>query len=69
MPDYGLFDFGVIYNFPIVNFDATIIGRINNAFDSEYISDASDGQDHDAASSFVYYGFGRTWSLGLTLRF
>lgn len=69
MPDYGLFDFGMIYNFPIVNFDATIIGRINNAFDTEYIADASDGQDHDAASSSVFYGFGRTWSIGLKLRF
>ena len=69
MPDFGLFDFGIIYNFPIVNFDATIIGRMNNAFDTEYISDASDGQDHDAASSFVFYGFGRTYSLGLKLRF
>jgi hypothetical protein len=67
LPDYGLFDFGVIYNFPVIGFDATIYGRMNNAFDTEYISDATDGGD--AASSYVFYGFGRTWSLGLKLRF
>jgi len=69
MPAFGLFDFGMIYKFPIVGFDAQIIGRLNNAFDTEYISDANDGQNHDAYTSNVFYGFGRTWSLGLKLRF
>jgi len=69
MPDFGLFDFGMSYSFPIAGFDASLYGRINNAFDTEYVADASDGQDHDAGSSFVFYGFGRTWSLGLKLRF
>ncbi len=69
MPAFGLFDFGMAYSFPIAGFDASLFGRINNAFDTEYIADASDGQDHDAASANVFYGFGRTWSIGLKLRF
>ena len=69
MPDFGLFDFGMAYSFPIAGFDASVYGRINNAFDTEYVSDAADGQNHDAASAIVFYGFGRTWSIGLKLRF
>ncbi len=69
MPDFGLFDFGMIYDFPIGKLDATLLGRVNNIFDTEYVADASDGQNHDAASANVFYGFGRTWSLGLKLRF
>ena len=69
MPDFSLWDFGIAYNFPIAGFDTTLSGRINNAFDTEYIADASDGQNHDAESAAVFYGFGQTWSLGLKLRF
>ena len=47
----------------------TLSGRINNVFDTEYIADALDGSDSDALTARVYYGFGRTFSVGLKLNF
>jgi len=69
LPAYGLFDAGLRYGFKLGNFDATITGRVNNVLDTEYISDANDGANHDAASALVYYGFGRTYSISTKIRF
>jgi hypothetical protein len=69
MPDVGLVDLNMNYKFKIGNLNATLYGKVNNVFDTEYVSDATDGSDHDAYSSIVYYGFGRTWSTGLKVRF
>lgn len=69
LPSYGLVDAGLRYGFKIGDFDATIIGRMNNVFNTEYISDARDGNNHDALSSLVWYGFGRTYSVSTKIRF
>jgi outer membrane cobalamin receptor len=69
MPDVGLVDFNLNYKFKMGPFDATIYGNVNNLFNTVYISDATDGTNHDAASALVWYGFGRTWSTGLKVRF
>ena len=69
VPAYGIFDTALRHNFKFGNFDATLIGRVNNVFDTEYIADAFDGDDSNAATARVYYGFGRTFSVGAKLNF
>lgn len=69
MPDALLFDFFASYNFKLGNYDASLIGNVDNLFDSEYISDAIDGSDHTWKTAAVFYGFGRTWSASLKLKF
>lgn len=67
LPNYNLLDFNVNYKFKIGKLDAAVYGKVNNILDIEYISDASDGGD--AFGSSVYYGFGRTWTISLKIRF
>ncbi|CAA0216409.1 TonB-dependent receptor [Tenacibaculum maritimum] len=69
MPSYHLFDLGFRHGFKIGVFDATLSGKLNNIFDTEYISDAFDGDGHTAQTANVYYGAGRTFSLGLKIKF
>jgi hypothetical protein len=69
MPSYNLLDANLRYDFNIGSFNASLFGKINNLLDTEYFSDALDGKNHDAASSYVFYGFGRTWSLALRVKF
>ncbi len=67
MPDYHLIDFNVKYSFKIGKLRSTFYGKINNLLDTEYIADATDLGD--AVGSPVYYGFGRTWSIALKVKF
>ncbi|ACF15124.1 TonB-dependent receptor plug [Chloroherpeton thalassium ATCC 35110] len=69
LPDYQLVNLRCSYDFQFGDYLATLTGNVDNLFDTEYISEASDGDDHDAATSPVYYGFGRTWSATLRLKF
>lgn len=69
MPNYSLLDVNLRYTFKLGNLDATLFGKVNNLFDTEYIADATDGAKHDASTAIVYYGFGRTWSLSLKVKF
>nr|WP_321221736.1 TonB-dependent receptor [uncultured Psychroserpens sp.] len=69
LPDYGIFDAALRHEFKFGSFDAALTGRINNVFDTEYIADARDGADSDVFTSRVYYGFGRTFSVGAKLNF
>ncbi|WP_406685517.1 TonB-dependent receptor [Seonamhaeicola sp. MEBiC1930] len=69
MPAYGLFDAVINHNFKFGPFDASLTGRINNVFDSEYISDALDGSGSTANTALVWYGLGRTFSVGAKLNF
>jgi outer membrane receptor for Fe3+-dicitrate len=57
------------YRFKIGGLDATLQGNIENIFDQLYIADANDGSSHDWDTAAVMYGFGRTWSMGLKVRF
>ncbi|MET2986233.1 TonB-dependent receptor [Aureibaculum conchae] len=68
-PDYSTFDASVRYGFDFGPFDATLTARMNNVFDTEYIADAIDGTNHDAASALVWYGFGRTFNFSAKLNF
>jgi outer membrane cobalamin receptor len=69
LPDVGLVDMNFNYKFKIGNLDASINGNVQNLFDAEYISKSDDGDNHNAESALVYYGFGTTWSTGLKINF
>lgn len=69
LPNYHLVDFNFKYDFKLGNFNATLFGRVNNLLDTEYISDGTDGADYGYKTATVYYGFGRTWSGSLRIRF
>ncbi|QIA06382.1 TonB-dependent receptor [Draconibacterium halophilum] len=68
-PDYGTFDVGLRHGFKIGEFDATLIGSMNNVFDTEYIADAINGSGNNAETALVWYGFGRTFSASLKIDF
>ncbi len=69
LPAYSLLDMDLRYDFKIGKNNATLFGKVNNLLNTEYISDALDGNNHDALTSYVYYGFGRTWSIALKVKF
>jgi len=69
LPSYSLVDVNLSYNFEVSDLKATLFMNVNNLFDTKYISDATDGGDHQWQSARVYYGCGRSWSVGLKLRF
>lgn len=76
MPNYALVDLYANYRFPIYDkVTATLFGGVNNLCNKKYISDAVDGRKVDTngvrtgEDARVYYGIGRTWSLGMRLNF
>ncbi|MFB6341577.1 carboxypeptidase-like regulatory domain-containing protein [Saccharicrinis sp. FJH62] len=62
VPAYMLFDLNAFYDFKIGNLNASLHGNMNNALNTTYIADAYEGQGY-------YFGFGRTFSFGLKVRF
>ena len=70
LPDFYTIDLGMNYKFNISkNVKGTLYVNVNNLTNVEYISDATDGANHDRNSALVYYGFGRTWSTGFKVIF
>jgi len=69
IPDAVTFDFNANYHFKIGGFDASLIGNVYNLLDLAYIADATDGTSHDSKTAQVFYGFGRTWSTTLKIKF
>jgi len=69
VPAYGLVDASARYSFDFGGFDAVLIARVNNLFNTEYIADANDGSNYDAATSYVWYGFGRTFNISAKINF
>jgi len=69
IPDAVTVDFNANYRFKIGTYDATLTGNIFNLLDQVYITDATDGGDHTWKTAQVFYGFGRTWSTTLKIRF
>jgi len=69
IPDAITTDFNASYRFKIGTYDASLVGNIFNLLDQEYITDATDGADHTWKTASVFYGFGRTWSTTLKIRF
>lgn len=69
LPAYNLVDVNLRYNFEVSDLNASLYLNVNNLLDTEYISDANDGGDHSWQTATVYYGWGRSWSVGLKIRF
>lgn len=74
IPERVLLDMNAQYRFKISGMNATISGNINNILNQIYIADATDlnatsSTPSDWTNVAVMYGFGRTYSIGLKLRF
>ena len=69
VPSANVFDANVRYKFEIGGFDATLYGKVSNLFDTVYITDAESGSNATWDEARVFYGFGRTMSVGLKLKF
>ncbi len=68
-PSVGLFDASIRHGFKFGSFDATLTARMNNVFNTEYISDAIDGADSSAQTALVWYGYGRTFNISAKIKF
>ena len=72
LPDYNLVDLHASYRLPRDLFGT---GRVRlrlhvfNLLDELYVSDADDGEDHDAASARVFLGLPRRWNLSLSYEY
>lgn len=69
LPAFGIFDLNLSYKMKIAGMDASLYGNIYNLANEKYVMDAQDGTNHDAYTSRVYYGYGRTWNLGMKIKF
>jgi outer membrane cobalamin receptor len=69
IPDAYVFDLSMSYRFKMGGLDASLVGNIQNLFNAEYISDATTGVNNDWETSQVFYGFGRTFSTTLKVKF
>ena len=56
------------HKFNVGGFDAVLNARMNNVFNEEYLTFAND-VDADVNEALVYFGRGRTFSLGTTINF
>ena len=67
LPDYNLVDLHASYTLPGASFSNMKLRlHIFNLLDERYVSDADDGDGHDAASARVFLGLGRRWNISLT---
>ncbi len=69
MPSHQLIDLSLRYRFKFAGLDATLISNINNLLDTEVIRDATDGRSFDYDTATVFYGWGRTWTTSISVRF
>ncbi|SMO44547.1 Outer membrane receptor proteins, mostly Fe transport [Saccharicrinis carchari] len=69
VPSANVFDANASYRFKFGSFDASLFGKVSNLFDAVYITDAESGSNDTWKDAYVFYGFGRTWSVSLKLNF
>ncbi len=76
MPNYYFCDLSAGYEVPFKDFKVNIYGTVNNFLNTRYISDAQNNgfnnnynQSFSAGSASVYYGVGRTYTIGTKLTF
>lgn len=69
VPSYFLSDAILKHDFEIGTFNASIVGRIYNLFDEEFINRADDGITSSAADALVFFGQGRTFSISTRINF
>ena len=63
-PSYSTVDASLRHGFSLGEFDTTVTVRVNNLFNTEYVADAIDASD-----PLVWFGYGRTFSLGAKIKF
>ncbi len=68
-PSFHIFDASLRHGLKIGDFDTTLTARINNVFNTEYVSDALNGSSSTAADALVWFGAGRTFSLSAKIKF
>lgn len=73
IPHAYTFDARISYRFKIGDLNATWTANINNVLNEKYITDARDNGaytgGHGWEDATVFYGFGRTWSTSIKVRF
>lgn len=69
VPDYFTADANLVYRFKFADLNSTLYFNVDNILDEEYIVDANNGSSNDWDTATVFYGFGRTWSVGLKIKF
>ncbi len=74
IPNAGVLDLRANYRFKIGPFDANLMGNVNNALNQTYITDARDLKPrqettHSWTEVAVMYGFGRTYTTTLKVKF
>ncbi|MFV8225218.1 TonB-dependent receptor [Christiangramia aquimixticola] len=69
LPAFGTLDLGLTYDFSVAGFDATLNANVYNMTNTEYIANAQNGLNNDARTARVWYGFGRTYTVGAKLNF
>ncbi len=70
VPDASTFDLNLGYKMKISDdLDLRINGNVHNLFDAVYISDAESGSGDTWEDAYVFYGFGRTWSVSFKVNF
>ena len=80
LPDYSLFEGGVSYKYPFGKRQAiTVLANVNNILDTTYIAESTTNQaiDNKTTDTYkgidvrnrVFFGFGRTWNVGLKYQF
>ena len=67
LPDYNLVDLHASYTLSGTAFSNMKLRlHVFNLLDERYVSDADDGNGHDAASARVFLGLGRRWHISLS---
>ncbi len=78
VPNYSLLDLTGVFKFKFAGLNASLIGNVNNVFDTEYISDALSNYTRatsdqpyvsNASNTWVYFGTGRSWTTTLRINF
>jgi len=68
LPDYGLFDASIRHKFKVASLEASIIARMNNVFNIEYLTRADDRQG-SVSELTGFFGTGRTFSISTKIKF
>ncbi len=70
IPNYNLFDLNGVFRFKFAGLESSLIGNVNNVFNTKYIADALDSGATGLASAVnTYYGIGRTFTTTLKVKF
>ncbi len=70
LPGYGLLDFGLSYDIDFDKVGFTVRANMNNVLDELYVQEAFDNPSATGMQDLSgFFGFGRTWSAGLSVRF